>query len=164
MEGVYNSVKGGGIGTTRRLIPVTLLYNVGFWVYFWSDFAIQALPYREHRPVFEEILPLYVVFNRAVPFPDDYYRFSVQLAHWVQAPCFWLMVPITKLLNWMGPTSGPTLWDRTFFGTSPGGYQLIGVTFLSFLQWLAVATLGLWLYGKFRVGIRHRRSRRTKTV
>ena len=139
-NGLWNARAGVALAIRRTLAILLVSANLGFWIYFWLDFAVRSVPYRHYEPVFENIPSTFVVFNRAVPYPLETLRPGFKWASHLHAPSFLSTRPVTSLLNKVGTgADGISVWDRAYYGISPGGYQLIGVMVISFGQWLLVA-------------------------
>lgn len=116
-----------------KVTLILLGANLMFWVYLWSDLFFKAVPYEPHEPRFEEMLPTYVLWGRALPVEHERNLYSLQLMKLLQAPSYWAARPYV----WITVKKG-ILWDRTYMGVSPGGYLLLIIMGLSFGQWYLV--------------------------
>ena len=125
--------------TVKTTVTLLLLANLLFWVFFWVDFSRRLVPYREHPPAFEEVLPVFVFGGKALP-PEQMRAPSLWLMQRVQMPSFLAVRPVVHKLN-----QKPSTWEKTFWGISPWGYLLIAVMLLSFLQWYLVGRCVAWL-------------------
>jgi hypothetical protein len=119
------------------LVLITVAYMV-LWTCFWIDFSRRLIPYQEHRPVFEEMLPIFVFFGKALPIEQTPTSFLRQMKR-VEAPSFLAVRPAIYLLN-----QRPVAWQTTFGGVSPWGYLRITIMFLSFLQWCLIIGCVAW--------------------
>lgn len=116
-----------------KLIPTILGANLLFWAYFWVDFAGRVVSYEVRQPKFEEVLPTFVFYGRALPSDQERRLTSLRLAKVLHAPSFWVARPYV----WITTSKG-ILWDKVYWGVSPGGYLLLIVMVLSFGQWFLV--------------------------
>ena len=151
-------MKGLGLKSrgARLTVAGVLLANTGFWCWLWVDITSRLEPY-EHRPLrFEEVLPTYIFFGQALPFPQDYTAPSLRAMRVIHWPCdelsiwaSWAAVRRFRLVE-------ITLWRvETIGGVSVAGYQLISTMLLSYLQWLLIAFVmtSLWQrLGRSRTG------------
>lgn len=123
----------------RSTAILLLSANLILWIFFWVDFSRRLVPYKEHPPAFEEVLPVFVFGGKALP-NEQMGAPLLRLMERVQMPSFLAVRPVVYTLN-----HKPSTWDKTFLGISPWGYLLIAVMFLSFLQWYLVARCVGWL-------------------
>lgn len=130
------------MGIRMRLAAVFLAANLVLWVTFWVDFSRRLAPYHAHAPQFEEMLPLFVFGEKALP-NDQMGAPLLRLIERVQMPSFLAVRPVVYALN-----QRPSVWEKTLLGISPWAYLLMTVTLLSFLQWYLVARLVSWLVTK----------------
>jgi hypothetical protein len=124
-----------------RLIPglsvalYAVIANALYWLVFAILFAVGSYAYQPHRPRFEEITAAYVFFGRALKLLDT--------STGIGLPPLFLRV--TYSVQWPSVyAAGPFFWyfnrhnisvDHQYFGTSVGGYFLLLVCLISFLQW-----------------------------
>jgi hypothetical protein len=143
----------------RFVVSCFLLANLLFWVYFWVDFGLRAERYVPHPPAFEEILPFLVVAGLAIPTVEpiqyEWNWRALRLAVMIHLPAFSATQPLIWIGNWLELRHEEEpgelgFWDKTFLGTSMGGYRLILVMLLSFLQWYLIAILLAWFVTRFR--------------
>lgn len=125
-SGVSNGMK------TTRISFFLLLANLLLWVFFAVDFASRLVPYEEHSPSFEETIPVFVFWGKALPV-EQMHTASFRMMERVQMPAFLVVRPIVCILN-----QQPSVWGKTFGGLSPWSYLLVLVLLLSFLQWYLV--------------------------
>jgi hypothetical protein len=119
---------------TRRLrfARLLVLANSIFWLIFAINFAAKSYTYRPHVRAFEEV-SAYIFWSRA--FPMD------QLA----SP----LMRVTRFVQWPSFYAAGRLFfvhrdidvSRIYWGISLGGYYLILVCLLSFLQWYLLGLL-----------------------
>ena len=107
-----------------------VLANAAFWVVFFLSFLAKSYPYEPHRPVFEEMLPSFVYFGRALPVHEELTGGVMRIARLVQKPSFVVSRPFFVPFN----RSGIVVSTLTY-GISLGGYYLLLVCGISFLQW-----------------------------
>jgi hypothetical protein len=114
-----------------------MLANVVFWLFCGIFFVVKSKPYSPHKPIFEERAPDVIYFGRAFSYLENEKPILlVRTAQFVQSPSFYAASP----LNWFFSGRGITV-DREYWGISVGGYYLILVCLLSFLQWYLVGLL-----------------------
>jgi hypothetical protein len=116
-----------------NVITIILAANLLFWVYFWVDFATRVVPYEPRQPKFEEVLPTFVFYGKALPTDQERRLSSLRLAKVIHAPSFWAAQPYV----WITVKRG-MLWDKVYWGVSPGGYFLLIAMGVSFVQWFLV--------------------------
>lgn len=114
---------------------LAVLGNALFWLVFSILFAVGSYPYQPHRPRFEEISAAYIFFGRTLKLLDTGTRVGL-------SPLF---LRVTYFVQWPSAYSArPFFWyfnrhnisvDQQYFGISVGGYFLLLVCLLSFLQW-----------------------------
>jgi len=110
------------------------LANVVFWVVFAVFFAVKTYPYQPHKPVFEERSPEFIYFGRALSIlENEQVSPLMKTTLVVQKPSFYAARPLFWYFNSRGITV-----DRQYRGVSVGGYYLLLVCLLSFLQWYLV--------------------------
>ncbi len=114
-----------------RFAKLFMLANALFWLIFGVFFAFKSQPYRPHKPVFEERAPDLIYFGRALSYLENEQMMPlVRTTLLVQWPSFFVARP----LNWCFSRRGIVV-DHRYWGISVGGYYLIVVCLLSFLQW-----------------------------
>jgi hypothetical protein len=110
-------------------------------VVFAVLFVAGSYPYKPHRLVFEEATPSYIFFGRALREIDSGTGVSlppplIKLTYAIQEPS----VLAAKPFYWPFDSRGITV-DRHYWGVSLGGYYLLLVCLVSFLQWYLVGLL-----------------------
>jgi hypothetical protein len=118
------------------IVPSLLFVNAAFWAAFAIYFATSSHHY-EARPLkMDDAPPFYVITNRAVTRFEENQGTLFRLFYFAQAPTTWVMRPAVWLINREGG-----MWERTYWGTSPGGYLLLAEALLSFGQWFLIGKL-----------------------
>ena len=82
-------MKGLGLKSrgSRLTVAGVLLANTVFWCWLWLDITSRLEPY-EHRPLlFEEVLPDYIFFGQALPFPQNRTAPSLRAMRAIHWPC-----------------------------------------------------------------------------
>jgi hypothetical protein len=130
------------IAAPLRFTTLLIFANCLFWLIFAIDFRSRTYPYKPHPPVFEEQAPPYIFWGRAFP-TFEYLNSVMRTAHLVQWPSFYAAIPLNFYFSRRG-----IVVDHQYGGISVGGYYLVAVCLLSFLQW--------YLIGLFIDWIRHR--------
>lgn len=115
-----------------KITTTILAANLGLWVYFWIAFAQASEPYNPHH---------------WIHFPVDLYSFWGHAIGQTQSSS---LHPFMNLMFWAEFPSLAlvTLIQRVFFskvsaeeillGISTGGYKLLAIMVLSFLQWYLI--------------------------
>ena len=115
-----------------------LLANAISWFVFAVLLIVQSHPYAPHRPYFEEPTPSYIFLGRAVGQIDSGTGGTLpsslmKVIRGVQTPSFVAARPYFWYFNRHGITV-----DHLYRGLSIGGYYLIQVCLLSFVQWYLI--------------------------
>ena len=118
-----------------ELLP---LLNFAFWLGFGALFVAQSYPYQPHRLAFEEITPSYIFSGRALREIDSGTGVALppalmKVTYAIQKPSVFAAKPFYWYFNSRG-----IVIDRLFWGISVGGYYLLVVSLISFLQWLLI--------------------------
>jgi hypothetical protein len=116
-----------------RLAISLILANGVFWLVFIVYFWWKGYLYNPHVKLFEEPAPPYIIWGRAFPF-DQYMSPFMKASRILQWPSFYAASP----LNFLASSRG-IVGDTQYWGTSVGGYYLILVCLLSFIQWYLIA-------------------------
>jgi len=124
--------------TFARLL---VLANAVFWLIFAVFFTVLSQPYKPHPLEFEEITLSYHFFGRALPEIDSGTGVAlppplIKAGYAIQRPSFLAARPFYWYFNSRG-----TVVDHLYARISVGGYYLIVVCFLSFVQWHLVGRL-----------------------
>lgn len=123
-----------------KLAKVVLTANLCFWIYFSVAFFLAAQPY-DPRPWGHFPVDPYSFGGYAIGLTKSSLTYPfMQLAFWIEFPSFLLATLAQHAF--FSNLSG----DQFFAGISIGGYKLLLVMLLSFLQWYIVAWTGqkLW--------------------
>lgn len=120
---------------SRPIRKLLIMANGAFWLLFGSYFGAQSYTYRPHTKVFEEETPPYIFWGRAFPF-EQYMNPVMRATRFIQAPSFYAARPFFSYFDKRG-----IVVDHTYWGISIGGYYLIVVCLLSFLQWYLVGVI-----------------------
>ncbi len=124
-------------GKVRRagLPRLLMLINGVFWLFFGANFVMVSQPYQPHAKHFEEESPPYIFWGHALPF-EQFTAPFVRVAHLVEMPSFYAAVPFNFYCS-----HESIVVDDLYLGVSEGGYYLILVFLISFLQWYVVVLL-----------------------
>jgi hypothetical protein len=133
------------------LARLAVLANAIYWMVFAILFVVGSYPYRTHRPAFEEVTPDYIFFGRALRMLDTSTGIGLppaflKVTYAIQSPSAYAARPFFWYFNHYGITV-----DHQYWGTSLGGYYLVLVCLLSFLQWYVVGFLVDYLRTRFSV-------------
>jgi hypothetical protein len=122
-------------------IRAALLVNGTYWFVFAILFAINSYPYAPHPMGFEEITPSHIFFGRALRPLNTGTGIGVD-PRWVKITYLiqWPSARIARLFYWHFNQHEVAV-DTQYWGISLGGYYLIIVCLLSFLQWYLVGML-----------------------
>jgi|SRR5579863_5670718 len=127
-----------------RLSRLFLIGNAIFWIVFGTNFALKSYAYKQHTKIFEEESSPYILWSRAFPF-DEYMSPLMRATRLVQWPSFYAATPLNLYFSHRGIVA-----DQLYWGISVGGYYLICVCLLSFLQWYLVGVFLDYLWTKRR--------------
>jgi len=120
--------------SSLRFAGLLTLANALFWLTFVILFVAKSYPYRPHEKVFEELGPDYIYFGRALSaMENEHITVLERTTQLVQGPSFYAARPYL----WYCKSRGIVV-DRLFWKISAGGYHLLLVCLLSFLQWYLV--------------------------
>lgn len=127
-----------------QLPRLFMLANAILWLIFSTNFALKSYTYRHHTKIFEEESSPYILWSRAFPF-DEYMSPLMRATRVVQWPSFYAATPVNLYFSHRG-----IVVDQLYWGISVGGYYLICVCLLSFLQWYLVGLLLAYLRARLR--------------
>jgi hypothetical protein len=119
----------------RPFSRLFLLANGVFWLVFAISFAERSYVYKPHVKIFEEASPPYILWSRAFPF-EQYMSPLMRATRIIQWPSFYAAIPFNLYFSQRG-----VVVDHLYAGVSVGGYYLLLVCLLSFLQWYLVGLL-----------------------
>jgi hypothetical protein len=122
---------------SRRFAKLLMLANVMFWLIFAGGFAFKSYPYKPHQPFFEERSPELIYFGRALSYLENE-RLTpfMRVTFTVQKPSFYAASPLNFYFSRKG-----IVVDQLYGGISAGGYYLLLVCLLSFMQWYIVGLI-----------------------
>lgn len=123
-----------------KFAKTVLIANLCFWVYFWVAFFLAAQPY-DPRPWGHVPVDPYSFGGHAIGLTRSSLTYPfMQAAFWIEFPSF--LIATLGQHAFFSNVSG----DRFFAGISVGGYKLLVVLVLSFLQWYFIGWVGqkLW--------------------
>ncbi len=120
---------------SASLPTLLMLINGVFWLFFAANFVMVSQAYQPHVKHFEEESPPYIFWGHALPFKQFTAPF-VRVTHLVEMPSFYTAAPFNFYCSHKG-----IVVDDLYLGVSEGGYYLILVFLISFLQWCLVGML-----------------------
>jgi hypothetical protein len=116
-----------------RFLKVLLVSNLCLWVYFWVAFIQASYPFR-HEPLGHAAGTGYTFWGHSIALVESalVYPFF-RVVFYVEFPSFALATLAARVLS-------PRLVLYGFFaGISKGGWLLLAVMLLSFLQWYLIS-------------------------
>jgi hypothetical protein len=130
------SLSGPSVGRmTGKLNKITLAVlatNLGVWGYFWIAFAQASEPYNPH-PWTNVPVDLYSFWGHAIGQTQSPYMHPfMNLMFWAEFPSMALVTLIQRVF--FSKASA----DAFLLGISTGGYKLLAIMLLSFLQWYLI--------------------------
>jgi hypothetical protein len=115
-----------------KVTMVLLMANLGLWVYFWIAFAQASQPY-DPRPWGHNPVDVYCFGGHAIGLTKSAFMYPfMELIRWIEFPSFLLVT----LIQWAFFSRVSA--DQFLLGISTGGYKLLVIMVLSFLQWYLV--------------------------
>jgi len=131
----------GSTASRPTIARVMTVANSFFWLVFAVLFLLQSNPYKPHKLSFEEATPSYIFFGRALREVDSGTGGSLppplmKVTSAIQKPSFVAAEPYYWYFNRHEITV-----DRLYWHVSVGGYYLVVVSILSFIQWYLLAVL-----------------------
>jgi hypothetical protein len=123
-----------------KFVSALLLANLCFWIYFGIAFAQASYPF-QHDPWGHPAGAGYTYAGHSIGIIESPFKHSFfNLAFWIEFPSFALARGGQNLL--FPHVKG----DQFFAGISEGGWRLLTIVLLSFLQWYLVGWVGqkLW--------------------
>ena len=132
------------------LAKLLMAANGVFWLVFAGIFVMGSYAYKAHRLSFEEATPSYIFWGRALREIDSGTGASlpptlIKVTYAIQKPSALAARPFYWPFNRRGLTV-----DEQYWGISVGGYYLLLVCLLSFLQWFLVGWLVRKLWHRWR--------------
>ena len=111
-----------------------MLANACFWVVFVIFFVFKSHRNVPHPPTFEERPTEFIYFGRALGYLENERMVPlIKVTRFVQRPSFYAASPFNMWFAQRGIDS-----EHLYHGVSVGGYFLLLVCLLSFLQWYVV--------------------------
>ncbi len=136
----------------RTLPKSAIIANLGLWVYFWLAFARSSQPY-DPRPWGHMPVDPYSFWGHTIGLTRSSLTYPfMKVVFGVEFPSFLSVAVFRKAF--LAGVSG----DTFFAGVSVGGYELVVIMLLSFLQWYFIGLAIQKLFGKWRVAHPLRRS------
>lgn len=123
-----------------RLSKTILSANLCLWIYFWLAFARASQPYNP-RPWGHPPVDPYSFWGHAIGLTTSSLTYPfMRMAFWIEFPSFLGVALVRKAF--LSGVSG----DTFFAGVSVGGYALLAIMLLSFVQWyfVGLAAQKLW--------------------
>ncbi len=115
-----------------KVTLVLLAANLGLWIYFWIAFAQASQPY-DPRPWGHPPVDVYCLWGHAIGLTRSSFMYPfMALIRWIEFPAFLL----ATLIQWAFFSRVSA--DQFLLGISTGGYKLLVIMVLSFLQWYVV--------------------------
>jgi hypothetical protein len=114
------------------LVKVLLIANLCFWLYFWLAFSSASQPY-DPRPLGHVPVDPYVFWGHAIGLIRSSMTYPfVRVTFWIEFPSFFVVTLFANVF--LASVSG----DQIVTGISIGGYELLAIMLLSFLQWYLI--------------------------
>src|SRR6266404_2529231 len=125
-------MRGYMIQKLGKVTVVLLAANLGLWVYFWIAFVQASQPY-DPRPWGHSPVDVYCLWGHAIGLTRSAFLYPFMgLIRWIEFPSFLLVTLI------QGVFFSRVSADQFLLGVSTGGYKLLVIMVLSFLQWYLV--------------------------
>ena len=122
---------------------VLLTANLCLWIYFWIAFAQASYPFRPD-PLGHPAGSGYTFWGHSIAVAES------PLLHPFFKAGFYPGFPSFALATWIAQIFSPHLLLNGFFGgVSGGGWLLLGIMVLTFLQWALVGWLATKLWRNF---------------
>lgn len=119
----------------RKIVKTVLTLNALFWVALSTDVCINAVPFTDRIPYFEEELPVYKIGHWAVPVEREKTSVSFKVMRSLYFPSYRVAAIVAESIN---PQKS---WEYRIGTLSVGAYILIGAMLLSFIQAYVIAFL-----------------------
>ncbi|HEY1423474.1 MAG TPA: hypothetical protein VGF20_08485, partial [Candidatus Acidoferrum sp.] len=132
------------VRATRRATASLMVGNCVLWLVWIANFVLLSKPYEPHIKMFDEHSPPYIFWGRAFPL-EAYAGIVMQAVKSLERPSFYAAIPVNYFFSSRG-----IFVDHLYWGVSVGGYYLIAVFLLSFLQWYLVDILIDYLRQRLR--------------
>jgi hypothetical protein len=122
-----------------KFATVLLITNLCFWIYFAISFAQASYPFKRD-PWGHPAGAGYTFLGHSIGVVES------PFAHPFYQAMFWIEFPSFALARLGQNVIFPHFEDQFFAGISDGGWRLISIAVISFLQWYLVGRVGqkLW--------------------
>lgn len=123
-----------------KLVKVLLIVNACLWIYFWFSFARASQPY-DPRPWGHFPIDVSSFWGHAIGLTRSSLTYPfMRIIFWTEFPSF-LFVTLVQHAFFAKLSA-----DRFLAGISVGGYKLLAIMLVSFVQWYLVGWVGqkLW--------------------
>jgi hypothetical protein len=141
-----------------KFVQVLLVANLCLWIYFWIAFTQASYPFRLD-PLGHPAGTGYTFWGHSIAVVESglvYPFFKVMF--YAEFPSFALATSVVRIF------SPNQLINGFFAGVSGGGWLLLGVMLLSFLQWSIVGWLAQNLWFRWSGYVRRSTSRAVSTI
>jgi hypothetical protein len=121
----------------KPAITIAFALNTLFWILLAEFIWINAVSFKDRKPYFEEIAPVFKFGDWAIPaeLETDSLPFKILLSAY--RPSFGVAAGVT---NWIQSESNRT-WEDRVGPLSVGAWVLTGTMLLSFIQWYVIVLL-----------------------
>ncbi len=138
-------------GRIGKFVKVLLIANLSLWIYFWIGFALASYPYRPD-PLGHPAGTGYTFWGHSIAVTESGFKYPFfRIATYVECPSIGLATLVARVFS-------PRLVLYGFFaGVSKGGWLLLAVMVLSFLQWYFIGWVAQKLWQRWfghRSGVR----------
>jgi len=115
-----------------KITVALLIANLVLWAYFWIAFALASEPY-DPRPWGHYPVDVYCFWGHAIGLTKSAFMYPfMKVIFWTEFPSFLLVTLIQRAF--FSNVSA----DAFLLGISTGGYRLLVIMALSFVQWYLV--------------------------
>jgi hypothetical protein len=129
-----------------KFVSVLLIANLCFWIYFAMAFAQASYPFRRD-PLGHPAGAGYTLLGHSIGIVESAFVHPFfNIMFWVEFPSFALA---SLGQNVLFPHVFHVYGDQFFAGLSVGGWKLLVVALLSFLQWNLVGWVGQKFWQKW---------------
>jgi hypothetical protein len=119
----------------RKLTKAFLSANACLWLYFWFAFVRASEPY-DPRPWGHLPVDPYSFWGHAIGLTRSSLSYTfMKFAFWIDFPSFFSVALFRRAF--LREVSG----DTFFAGVSVGGYALLTIMLLSFVQWYLIGSV-----------------------
>ncbi|MGD0137103.1 MAG: hypothetical protein ABSE57_34090 [Bryobacteraceae bacterium] len=126
-----------------KFVKVLLVVNLCLWIYFWIAFAQASYPFRPD-PLGHPAGTGYTFWGHSIAVVESGFVYPFfKVIFYGEFPSFALATLVVRMF------SPHQLINGFFAGISGGGWLLLAVMMLSFLQWYLIGWLGQKLWQKW---------------